>query len=73
VNAGISLTETFAMYPASSVCGLYFSHPQARYFSVGKITRDQVLDYQNRKGMDLRELERWLGPNLAYDPNRQDS
>jgi 5-methyltetrahydrofolate--homocysteine methyltransferase len=67
-TAGIRLTETFAMYPASSVSGLYFSHPEARYFSVGKIERDQVLDYQRRKGMDLRSVERWLAPNLNYDP-----
>ncbi len=65
-NAGITLTESFAMIPASSVCGLYFSHPHARYFSVGKIDRDQVKDYSERKGMDLAEVERWLGPNLAY-------
>jgi 5-methyltetrahydrofolate--homocysteine methyltransferase len=66
---GIRLTETFAMYPASSVSGLYFSHPDARYFSVGKIERDQVHDYQRRKGMDLRTVERWLAPNLNYDPD----
>ena len=65
-NAGITLTESFAMIPASSVCGLYFSHPDAKYFSVGKIDRDQVKDYSERKGMDLTEVERWLGPNLAY-------
>src|SRR5260221_14739644 len=57
------------MYPASSVSGLYFSHPEARYFSVGKIERDQVLDYQRRKGMDLRSIERWLAPNLNNDPD----
>jgi 5-methyltetrahydrofolate--homocysteine methyltransferase len=66
-NAGIELTENFAMFPASSVCGLYFSNPAAQYFSVGKIDRDQVLDYQSRKAMDLAELERWLAPNLAYE------
>ena len=57
------------MYPAASVCGLYFSHPQSRYFAVGKISRDQVDDYHHRKGMDLREVERWLAPNLNYDPD----
>jgi len=65
--AGIRLTENFAMLPAASVCGLYFSHPQARYFAVGKIGRDQVLDYQRRKGLELRAVERWLGPYLNYE------
>jgi 5-methyltetrahydrofolate--homocysteine methyltransferase len=67
-HAGIRLTENFAMLPASSVCGIYISHPEAKYFSVGKIDRDQVRDYQQRKGMDLAEVERWLRPNLAYEP-----
>jgi 5-methyltetrahydrofolate--homocysteine methyltransferase len=67
-HTAMRLTETYAVLPASSVSGLYFSHPQARYFSVGKIGRDQVLDYHLRKGMDLRAVERWLGPNLNYDP-----
>jgi 5-methyltetrahydrofolate--homocysteine methyltransferase len=66
--AGIHLTESFAMDPPSSVCGLYFSHPSARYFTVGRIGADQVQDYQRRKGIDLREVERWLAPNLAYEP-----
>ena len=66
-HAGITLTESFAMYPASSVSGLYFAHPEARYFSVGKLGRDQVLDYQGRKQMDLQTMERWLSPNLNYD------
>ncbi|MEE9171281.1 MAG: methionine synthase, partial [candidate division NC10 bacterium] len=68
-RAGISLTESFAMYPAASVSGLYFAHPQASYFSVGKIGRDQVLDYAVRKEMDLPTMERWLRPNLNYDPD----
>jgi len=68
-NAGIQLTETFAMYPAASVSGLYFSHPESKYFAVGKIGRDQVEDYRRRKGMDLRLVERWLAPNLNYDPD----
>ena len=72
-TAGIRLTETFAMYPASSVSGFYFSHPQARYFAVGKIERDQVLDYQRRKGMDLRSVERWLAPNLNYEPEEAEA
>ena len=69
-NVGIGLTENLAMTPAASVCGLYFSHPQSRYFAVGKIERDQVLDYQRRKGMDLASVERWLGPYLNYEPAR---
>ncbi|HEY0897577.1 MAG TPA: vitamin B12 dependent-methionine synthase activation domain-containing protein, partial [Sphingobacteriaceae bacterium] len=65
-NAGITLTDSFAMYPAASVSGFYFSHPQSRYFGLGKITRDQVEDYAKRKNMSLEEAERWLSPNLAY-------
>jgi 5-methyltetrahydrofolate--homocysteine methyltransferase len=68
-NAGITLTENFAMYPAASVSGFYFSHPESKYFAVGKIGRDQVEDYARRKGLDLRIAERWLGPNLNYDPD----
>jgi 5-methyltetrahydrofolate--homocysteine methyltransferase len=67
-RAGIKLTESAAMYPASSVSGLYFAHPAAKYFGVGKIERDQVLDYHVRKSMDLAVVERWLAPNLNYDP-----
>ncbi len=67
-NTGMRLTESFAMWPGSSVSGLYFAHPQSRYFSVGKIDRDQVMDYHERKGMSLAEVERWLGPNLNYEP-----
>jgi len=67
-NAGIKLTESCAMWPGASVSGLYFAHPEARYFGVGKIGRDQILDYQSRKGMPLTEVERWLGPYLDYDP-----
>jgi 5-methyltetrahydrofolate--homocysteine methyltransferase len=65
---GITLTESYAMQPAASVCGFYFAHPQARYFALGPIGRDQVVDYHRRKGMDLRTVERWLAPNLGYDP-----
>ncbi|HLA79961.1 MAG TPA: methionine synthase [Vicinamibacteria bacterium] len=65
--AGIQLTESFAMSPAASVSGFYFAHPQARYFAVGKIGQDQVLDYHRRKGMDLRSVERWLAPSLGYE------
>ena len=67
-KTGILITESFAMWPGSSVSGLYFAHPESRYFSLGKIDRDQVSDYQERKGMSLPEIERWLGPNLNYDP-----
>jgi 5-methyltetrahydrofolate--homocysteine methyltransferase len=66
-NTGIKITESFAMWPGSSVSGLYFAHPEARYFSLGKIERDQVADYSERKGMDVHEVERWLGQNLNYD------
>jgi 5-methyltetrahydrofolate--homocysteine methyltransferase len=65
---GIRLTEHFAMHPAASVCGLYFAHPQSRYFAVDRLTRDQVEDYARRKGMSVAEVERWLAPNLGYEP-----
>jgi 5-methyltetrahydrofolate--homocysteine methyltransferase len=67
-NTGIDLTESMAMTPPSSVSGLYFAHPRAEYFGVGKIDRDQVEDYARRKGWDLATAERWLSPILAYDP-----
>ncbi len=67
-TAGIHLTESMAMTPAASVSGFYFSHPDAKYFSVGKIERDQVEDYARRKGIKLSEAERWLAPVLNYDP-----
>jgi 5-methyltetrahydrofolate--homocysteine methyltransferase len=69
-NTGMKLTESFAMWPGSSVSGLYFAHPDSKYFAVGKLGRDQVLDYHVRKGMTLAEVERWLGPYLNYDPAR---
>ncbi len=65
---GVALTESFAMLPAASVAGWYFSHPDAHYFGVGRIGKDQVADYADRRGMPVREAERWLAPNLAYDP-----
>jgi len=68
-STGIRLTENFAMYPASSVSGFYFSHPQSQYFGIGKINRDQVEDYAKRKGMAVAEVEKWLSPNLSYDPS----
>jgi 5-methyltetrahydrofolate--homocysteine methyltransferase len=67
-NTGMLITESFAMWPGSSVSGLYFAHPESRYFSLGKIDRDQVADYSKRKGMSVAEVERWLGQNLNYDP-----
>ncbi|MCL2453660.1 MAG: methionine synthase, partial [Alphaproteobacteria bacterium] len=66
---GVSLTESFAMWPGSSVSGLYLSHPEAHYFGVGKIERDQAEDYARRKGLSLAEIERWLAPILNYEPN----
>ncbi|HKD59248.1 MAG TPA: methionine synthase [Terracidiphilus sp.] len=66
-STGIKLTESFAMWPGSSVSGLYFAHPLSRYFSVGKIDREQVADYAERKGMSVAEVERWLAPNLNYE------
>jgi 5-methyltetrahydrofolate--homocysteine methyltransferase len=67
-RAGIGLTDSFATTPAASVSGLYFGHPQARYFSVGRVGRDQVVDYAERKGVAVAEAERWLRQNLAYEP-----
>ena len=58
------------MWPGSSVSGLYFAHPESKYFAVGKLGRDQMLEYHLRKGMTLQEVERWLGPYLNYDPAR---
>ena len=70
VATGITLTESFAMYPAASVCGLYFAHAEAHYFAVNSIGRDQVESYAARKGMTVGEVERWLGPILGYDPKQ---
>jgi 5-methyltetrahydrofolate--homocysteine methyltransferase len=67
-NTGMLITESFAMWPGSSVSGLYFAHPESRYFSLGKIDRDQVVDYHERKGMSVAEVERWLSQNLNYTP-----
>jgi len=69
-NVGVKLTESYAMWPAAAVSGFYFSHPESRYFGVGKIGRDQVADYAVRKGWTLDEAERWLAPILNYDPKR---
>jgi 5-methyltetrahydrofolate--homocysteine methyltransferase len=70
-SQGITLTDHGAMLPAASVSGLYFSHPQAKYFNIGRVGRDQAESYASRKGVPLEEVERWLAPNLAYDPASQ--
>jgi 5-methyltetrahydrofolate--homocysteine methyltransferase len=67
-KTGMQITESFAMWPGSSVSGLYFAHPESRYFALGKIERDQVADYHSRKGMSVAEVERWLGQSLNYEP-----
>jgi 5-methyltetrahydrofolate--homocysteine methyltransferase len=72
-TAGIRLTESFAMFPTAAVSGFYFSHPKAHYFGVGKIDRDQVVSYAQRKGMTVNEAERWLAPILGYDPDAGDA
>ena len=64
-HTGITLTENFAMFPTAAVCGLYFAHPQSKYFAIGKIAQDQVIDYARRKKMPKDVVEKWLGPNLA--------
>jgi 5-methyltetrahydrofolate--homocysteine methyltransferase len=66
-NAGITITESYAMLPTAAVSGFYFSHSDADYFAVGKIDKDQVADYAKRKGWTLEEAEMWLAPTLAYD------
>ncbi|MDY6919926.1 MAG: methionine synthase [Pseudomonadota bacterium] len=70
-NTGVSLTEHFAMLPTAAVSGWYFSHPESRYYAVGKVGKDQVADYAERKGQSRQEVERWLRPNLAYDPDAE--
>ena len=66
-HTGVELTESMAMYPTASVSGWYFAHPDAKYFGVGKIEKDQVREYANRRGMELEVVEKWLGPKLNYD------
>ena len=68
---GVKLTESYAMWPGASVSGMYFSHPQSEYFGVGKIEKDQVVEYAERKGMELRVMERWLAPILNYTPGQE--
>jgi 5-methyltetrahydrofolate--homocysteine methyltransferase len=70
-NACVTLTESLAMWPAASVSGFYFSHPESQYFGVGRIGRDQVGDYARRKGVSVHETERWLAANLGYTPSKQ--
>ena len=70
---GVRLTESYAMHPGASVSGWYFAHPGAHYFGVGRIGRDQVADYARRTAMTVREAERWLSPNLGYDPESEGS
>ena len=65
---GLRLTESYAMYPTAAVSGWYFSHPEARYFQVGRIDADQVADYARRKGISVAEAERWLAPVIGYEP-----
>ena len=67
-RTGIELTESMAMWPGAAVSGWYFSHPDSRYLAVGRIDRDQVMDYAIRKGLSVEEVERWLAPNLGYEP-----
>src|SRR5699024_8153579 len=68
-QTGIHLTESYAMWPGAAVSGLYFWHPDSQYFNLGRIDRDQARDYAERKGQDLATIERWLAPNLGYDPD----
>ena len=70
---GVKLTESYAMWPGSSVSGFYYAHPESRYFGVGKIERDQVADYASRKGWDIATAERWLAPLLNYNPRAVDA
>ena len=70
-NIKVSLTESYAMEPMSSVSGFYFSNPMASYFGIGKINKDQVEDYSKRKNVSVKFVEKWLGPNLSYSPKRK--
>jgi 5-methyltetrahydrofolate--homocysteine methyltransferase len=67
-HTGMTLTDSYAMHPGASVAGWYFSHPEARYLNIGRIDRDQVEDYAARKALSVAEVERWLAPNLGYEP-----
>jgi 5-methyltetrahydrofolate--homocysteine methyltransferase len=70
-HTGVTLTESFAMLPTASVSGWYFAHPEARYFGVGRIGKDQVTDYAERKGISIEDAERWLRPSLGYEPDEE--
>ncbi len=72
-NIALQLTDSYAMYPTAAVSGFYFAHPDARYFAVGKVDRDQVISYADRKGISVAEAQRWLAPNLGYDPDAVDA
>jgi len=67
-SIGLRLTDSFAMYPTAAVSGFYLAHPEAKYFAVGKIDRDQLASYAKRTGKSIADAERWLAPNLGYDP-----
>ena len=71
-NIGLQLTESYAMYPTAAVSGFYFAHPDSKYFTLGKVGRDQIESYAKRKGWTIAEAELWLAPNLGYDPNAVD-
>jgi 5-methyltetrahydrofolate--homocysteine methyltransferase len=70
-HTGVSLTESYAMLPSASVSGWYFAHPESQYFGLGRIGKDQVTDYAERKGISIAEAERWLQPNLGYEPKEE--
>ena len=72
-SIGLRLTESYAMYPTAAVSGFYFSHPESKYFAVGKIDRDQLESYAERKGLEVVEAEKWLSPNLGYEPNAKNA
>lgn len=72
-SIGLQLTESYAMYPTAAVSGFYFAHPDAKYFAVGKVDRDQIKSYAKRKAWSIAEAERWLAPNLGYDPDAADA
>ena len=72
-NIGLQLTESYAMYPTAAVSGFYFAHPDAKYFAVGKVDRDQIKSYAKRKAWSIAEAERWLAPNLGYDSDAADA
>ena len=72
-SIGLRLTESYAMYPTAAVSGFYFSHPDSKYFAVGKIGRDQLESYAERKGLKIVEAEKWLAPYLGYEPNAQNA